>query len=809
MRVPYRWLLEHVDVSIDPREAAERLTMAGVEAEVEPVSKGVSGVKVGRIVRVRRHPDADRLELCLVDLGDGRPVQFVSGAPNLVEGARVAAALPGATLPGGRRVDRAEFRGQESAGMLCSARELGLYEDRPEEEAGILILPDDAPLGEDAARVLSLDDETLVLAITPNRGDCQSVRGVARELSAITGAPMRPFGAEEETEGAGGPRELQGLIVEIVDEELCPRYSAALVDELEIGPSPLWMQARLRASGLRPINNLVDVTNYVMLELGQPLHAFDRDRVAQGRIVIRPARDGEKIVTLDGVERELEEGMLLIADPEKAIGVAGVMGGLNSEVTDRTSRTVIESAHFSAASVGRTARRLGLRSEAAVRFEKGVDPAGTVRALRRAIHLLESMGAGHGSPAVVDLRPRPIHPARVLLRPERANSLLGLDLGTQEMCDLLRRLGMETSPVDDGVEVTVPTRRPDVTMEADLIEEIGRLYGYDRIDATMPRGTLTRGSLPPREEGAAEAARALCLCGLSEVVTYSFADPDAWDRLGLPEAHPWRSMVRLANPLRREHSALRTTLVPGLLEVLRYNASRGVEDLCVFEVGTVYVPRSLPVTGLPDERLSAGVAAMGRCEEPHWSGGAHRTDFYWLKGVLEEFADAMGCTGVSFSGARRPLLHPSRAAEMLIGGEVVGFLGELGPAAAERYALEQRALVAELDLERILEIRGGPARYTPVPRFPSSRRDISMILLLDVPAERVERVLREAGGELLEEARLFDVYSGDPVPDGHRSLAYSLIYRAPDRTLTDREVDAAHDGVRSALEESLGARLRS
>jgi len=857
MLVSYRWLKEYVDVDAGPEEVAEALTMAGVAVEgVKRSGMGASvgagvaaaggvgtgGLRVARLSGARRHPASDHLWLCDVDAGEGFSRQVVCGAPNVRAGDMVALALPGATLPGGRRIEETVLRGQASSGMLVSARELGLFEDRPEMEAGILVLPADAPLGADAVPYLGLDDAILAMDLTPNRGDCLSVVGVAREVAALFALPLRlPAtlgGGEAAAAGGAGdagsaaPWPERVVPVAIEAPTLCPRYSALVLDGVRIGPSPGWLQERVRAAGMRPINNVVDVTNYVMLEVGQPLHAFDYAQLAGGRIVVREARPGERIVTLDGSERELAAGTLLICDGRRPVAVAGVMGGLDSEVTDKTTVILLESAHFLFSSVRRTARRLGLPSEASSRFEKGVDPMGTMAALARAHEFLLKVGAARGATAWADEWPGRVEPLRIALRPARVNAVLSLDLEAAAMAGYLRRLGFETSAPragegaggsDDGgqdggvggaIEVTVPTRRPDITHEIDLIEEIGRLHGFAGIPATLPQGALTAGRRSDRADLASRARATLAAAGLDEVVTYAFSDPATWDRWGLPPDHPWRRMLLLRNPLSSDRAALRTSLLPGLLDALAFNMARQVAGGAAFEVAKVYRPKDLPPRGLVPEPVLVAAAAAGEVSPKTWHTPAVRADYYFMKGVVQGLLEQLGCQKPRFEAAVGAAagvagLHPGRAARVSFDGTAAGFVGELLPALAAAYRLPEGTCVMELELDALAENMAPAAQYVAPPRYPAVVRDLAFVVDAAVPAERVEAVIRGAGGALLEEVRLFDVYQGPSIPDGCRSLAYTLAYRLAERTLTDPEVDAAHDEVRRALVTGLGATLRS
>lgn len=823
MRVPYRWLQEYVDVGLGPDALAEALTMQGLGVEaVERSGPAFSGVVTGRVLAVAPHPNADRLRVCTVDVGEAEPRAIVCGAPNVAAGQTVPVALPGAVLPGGVTIGEARLRGVLSRGMICSARELGLPD--PTGGAGILALAEPFPPGRDLGEALGLDEAVLVLELTPNYAmHCQSMLGVAREVAAMTGGAVRPpaSAVREATRPAEAAVE-----VRVDDPDLCPRYVARVIEGVRIGPSPLWMQRRLEAAGMRPINNVVDVTNYVMLETGQPLHAFDLHRLegegGRKRIVVRRARTGETLVTLDGAVRRLEADDLVIADGAdggRAVALAGVMGGENSEVTAATTAVLLESASFHSLGVRRTARRLALPSEASSRFEKWVDPEGCRAAADRAMALLQELAGGEVLAGAVDVYPRPAAPRRIAARSAWINGFLGTALSDAEMGAIFERLGFEVGDFHAGsILVTVPTRRPDIEGEADLAEEVARLHGYNRIPVTLPRSPAVPAA-PSRERRLAAEARAVCLAaGLNEVMTYSFMNPAGFDRIGLPADDPRRRAVPLANPLSEDQGVLRTCLLPLLLEVAAANVRHRCTDVAVFEIGRVYLPKGLPVSELPEERLSLGAVLLGAADRGGWYGPAVEADFYHVKGLVEALCRRLGVDGAAFETHAAPGYHPGRTARLLApagpapgeaGGETLGVLGELHPETARAYDLPGRVLAVELDLTALMA-RARPVRaYRPLPRFPASDRDLAVLVPDAVPAARVEATIAEAGGNLLESVRLFDLYRGAGVPEGWRSLAYSLVYRAADRTLTDAEVDAVHDRVRAALAERLGAQLRS
>jgi phenylalanyl-tRNA synthetase beta subunit len=920
MRVPYKWLQQYVAVDLPPQELAAKLTMAGLAVEdIDNLAPGFQGVVAGRINSITPHPNSDHLVVCRVDAG--RELQLVTGAPNVYEGQAAAVALDGARLPGGQAIRRSTFRGVDSEGMLCSAQELGLDVAliSPEDREGIITLPPDAAPGADVAAVLGLNDVVLVLELTPNRADCLSVINVAREVAALTGAPLNlPAITVPEDE-----RRLADLAtVAIEAPDLCARYVARLVSGVRIGPSPAWLQARLRAAGMRPINNVVDITNFIMLEMGQPLHAFDYDLLQQHAIIVRRAEPGEKLQTLDNVERELDAEMLVIADAARPVAVAGVMGGLDTEVTPETTNILIEAAHFDGASIRRTSRRLGLRSEASTRFERGVNLEGAAAAADRAAQLMAELAGGSVARGRIDCYVKQRRPVVIFLRPQRVNYLLGTDLAPAAMKELLARLHLraeetgavaardgsgaacrsaypgnadpaaavagagsrpegipiadtgnymegipvgatsssrggiqlgdvdgplesipvadagsrpEGTPAGDGdshgdgrqsgtgtpvshqsptsnfphltsiLRVAVPAYRSDLTQEIDLVEEIARLYGYNNIPVTLPGNITAREKETPAQRCEEAGRQAAAAAGLAEVITYSFTGPRALDQLQLPPDHPWRRTVKVQNPLREEQSIMRPSLLPGLLEAAARNASRRVMPVAIFEMGRVFIPSPRQ---LPDEPLHLGGLVMGVTSRG-WNWPAVEMDFYYLKGVVENILARAGGREITWEAAAAyPFLHPGRAATIHCGDATLGFLGEVHPDVLAALDLPARACVFELDWERAGNLDRRQVGYEPLPRFPAVERDLAVVVPAGVPAAAVASAIQEAAGAMLRVCTLFDVYQGAPVPAGYRSLAYSLVYQLPDRTLTDAEVNAAQERVQAALQDRMGATLR-
>jgi phenylalanyl-tRNA synthetase beta chain len=789
-----------VNVPVPAGELAERLTLAGVAVDrVDEPGKDVAGVVAGEVREVRPHPNADRLVIARVGTGKGE-LQIVTGAMNFKVGDVVPVAPVGATLMGGLTIRRAKFRGVESWGMLCAADELGVGDDHE----GILILPPDTPVGVDVGPMLGLDDLILELDLTPNRGDCLSVRGVAREVAAILNLPLKtpPSVFAESAEQAVEP-----VRVDIENLRLCGRYVARLIMDVRVEPSPLWLQRRLFAAGVRPINNIVDVTNYVMLEWGQPQHAFDYDMVTGGHVIVRNARPGEVLVTLDGIERRLTPEMLLIADSRKAIGIAGVMGGLDSEVTAGTTRILLESAYFNPASIRRTSKTLGLRSEAVTRFEKGVDPEGCLRAADRTVELMHKIGAGRVVTGAVDVHPEPYVPKTIILRPERIEHILGTAVPIEEIRGILERLGFAPREAEERLVVGVPSHRSDVTREIDLIEEVARIHGYDRIPPTLPFGATTAGVRTTAQVLETDLKKLLVACGFAEAITYTFVHRKVFDRLRLPEASERRRVVELRNPLNEDQTIMRTLLYPCLLDVLVRNYQRRVTNAALFEIGRIYLPRE--GSSLPEERLTLAIALMGRTPAD-WRRKGEPLDFFHLKGSLETVARRIGLGSLTFiPEGDEPSFHPRRTARVVVGETSLGVMGEIHPEVLEAYDLPRRVVVAEIDMECLLSLEKQGARFVSLPRFPSVDRDLAFVIRDDIPVQEVTAAIRKAGGELLHELRLFDVYTGRQVRDGHRSLGFALSFRAGDRTLTDEEVGRHLETIIRTLEKVFGAELRA
>ncbi|MGA2409460.1 MAG: phenylalanine--tRNA ligase subunit beta [Candidatus Binataceae bacterium] len=813
MKLPLGWLKEFVTIDASVEELSRRLTFAGIEVEnVETVTPSFSGVYVAKVLKVEKHPNADRLRLCEVDAGPAGHFKVVCGAPNARAGITAALAKVGARLGGGAHaqgsgsfedvapLQAAEIRGVRSEGMLCSEAELGLSKDH----AGILELPGDAPAGQDLAHYLKMADTVLDIAITPNRGDCLSILGLAREAAALFGIQLKlphfkPFGAGSSSDGLR-------VTVDVQSPDGCPRYAALAMADVGIGPSPVWLRRRLELCGMRSLNNVVDVTNYVMLELGQPLHAFDADRIARHAIIVRRAGTGREFETLDNVKRTLEPADLLIADPEKPLALAGVMGGLNSEIAASTSRIVLESAYFEPMTIARTARRLGLRSEASYRFERGIDRDGQIRALNRAAELIAQTAGGHAAGPVIDIDAQPAKPREIIFDLGAMTAILGVKVPAETAKSRLTAIGATVEEIAaDRFKVIPPPFRPDLNETADLAEEIARLAGLSEIPAILPLRPTVVTARDPHRDFIKRAREVMIGCGLVEAKTIAFIAPADNERFaGLGEEEP----VRVANPLSAELSELRRSLLPGLLAALRFNLNREATSFHAFEIGKVFGSRD----GIPAEHerlagVSYGDFALAAIGQP-----ALKADFWTGKGIVETFFRSAGVlAAIAFepAGGQAPLLHPGRSAVIKLGGKFIGMAGELHPVEALRLELSNHCVLFEVDLPHFGSY-GSITRQEigAPPRFPAVRRDLALVIDRGVPADTVVRTIAGIDSALLESVELFDVYEGSPVPPGKKSVALTCRYRGKDRTLTDEEVNRAHAALVERANALLGAVLR-
>lgn len=796
MRVPLRWLEEFVAVDVPPERLAELLDLSGTKVEaVHRPSGDIAGVTVAEVQEILPHPNADNLSLVDVDSGGGDTQRVVCGAKNFAVGDRVPLAQVGARLPEMEITER-KIRGEISRGMLCSAAELGVSSDA----AGILVLPADAELGTDVVSLLGLDDTVFELEVTPNRPDCMSILGVAREVAAILRNELKVPDAElQATQPLVSPVE-----VTVQDTSGCPRYLARYMDNVSVGPSPAWMASRLLSVGVRPISNVVDATNYVLFELGQPLHAFDAGKVHDQHIIVRRAKRGEVIRTLDGQDRHLDPDDVLITDKKKILAIAGVMGGGDSEVAAETTTVILESAHFHPASVAFTSRRHGLRTEASARFERGSDPEVVELAAARAAGLMASLAGARVSETVTDIYPEPIERRKISLRPQRAGALLGAGVATQQQVQYLTALGLEVSERGSTLDVEVPTFRPDLTREVDLIEEVGRLAGFERLPATLPPG---RSGRLDREQSAERALRRLLAdVGLHEAWTSSFMSPRDLEWLGLTADDPAASSVRLSNPMSEDEPAMRTTLLPGLLRAAALNERQRASGVALFEIARVYEPSDQQ---LPREALVAAAVMTGARRTSAWDSPEEGWSFFDGKGIVEAVFDSLGLDRPGFTPVSGLPFHPTRAAAITFNGATAGALGELHPDVARRWDIERRAVAFELALAPLLAALPPKTKVTQLSRFPSNFVDLALVVDASVPAEEPQKIITEAAGAELASVRLFDVYEGDQIPSGKKSLAFALELRSAERTLTDGEAAAVRDRVVEALSERLGAQLRT
>ncbi|MDR1572535.1 MAG: phenylalanine--tRNA ligase subunit beta [Clostridiales Family XIII bacterium] len=786
MLVPLSWLKEYVSIDADTDEFCGDMIMSGSNIEgVASYGEGWDRIVTGRILSVRKHEDSDHLLVTSVDVGAEAPLQIVTGAQNVYEGAFVPVALEGCVLPDGTRIKKGRLRGVDSFGMLCSAQELG-FEDRTVPLAcrdGIWTMDEGGAPGTPFAEAYGLVDAVVDFDITPNRPDCLSIIGMAREAAAVFDS--RLVCPEAGAGGRGGGKASDFIEVEIRRPELCPRYIASVVTGVKVRQSPWWMQKRLMLAGMRPINNIVDITNYVLLEYGHPLHAFDIRAVEGGRIVVDTASEGEIFTTLDGVERAMGGGTLMIRDAARPIGIAGVMGGLNSVIRDDTETILIECACFGSEGIRQSARKLGLRTEASARYEKGVDPRLSETAAARARALVELLGAGTVAEGAVDVWNRAEDAPPIVLRPGRANMLLGTDICPSEMRDCLERLEMAVGERDGAFEVRPPSVRMDLKEEVDLVEEVARIYGYDRLRPTLPKGGCAA-AVPVGYALRGLAREALTGMGYNEIQTYSFAGPGA--------AEGARGLVRIMNPLGEDNSAMRASLLPNMLEALGLNCSRKLARARAFEIGNTFAMAE--GDGPPQERMSLSIGAYG---------GA---DFFALKGAIAELFRKFGLELDCEAECGEPAYHPGRCARALAGGRAFGLFGELNPDLAERHGINARCCAGELDIEGLIAAADMARSYSPLPRYPSAERDMALVVGEDITVRQIEDVMRGAGGGMLESVRLFDVYRGRQIGEGMKSVAFSLVYRLPDRTLTDTEVSKRHGRLLSELESRLGATLR-
>ena len=804
MNTSLSWIKAYVPgLDVTAQEYTDAMTLTGTKVETfEKLDADLDKIVIGQILSIERHPDADKLIICQVNIGE-KTIQIVTGAPNVhvgdkvpvvLDGGRVAGGHDGKKTPGGIPIKKGKLRGIESDGMMCSIEELGssrdMYPEAP--EYGIYIFPEDAVVGESAVKALGLDDVVFEYEITSNRVDCYSVIGIAREAAATFRKEFKPPVVTK----TGNEEDASDYIkVRVENERLCPRYCARVVKNIKIGPSPKWMQRRLASVGIRPINNLVDITNYVMEEYGQPMHAYDYDTLASHEIVVRRAGAGEKFVTLDGQERTMDENVLMICDGEKAVGIAGIMGGENSMITDDVKTMMFEAACFDGTNIRLSAKRIGLRTDASGKFEKGLDPNNAEDAINRACQLIEELGAGEVVGGIVDVYTKKKEPVRIPFQPERINALLGTDVSEEDMLSYFKKIDLGYDA--EKREVIAPTFRHDLFRMADLAEEVARFYGYDNIPTTLPKGESTLGKLPfeVRIEGIARDVAEFS--GFSESMNYSFESPKVFDKLLIPKDSELRKPIVISNPLGEDFSVMRTLPLNGMLSSLAFNYNHRNKNVRLYELAKVYLPKTLPLTELPDERVQFTLGMYGE------------GDFYVMKGVVEEFFSKAGIRGkISYDPkAGKTFLHPGRQANIIYNGEVMGYLGEIHPQVADNYGIGDKTYVAVLDMPVVVKYADFDRKFTGIARFPAVTRDLSMVVPHEILAGDIEDMIVQRGGKILESYQLFDVYEGSQIKAGYKSMAYSVVFRAKDKTLEESEINTAMKKILNGL-SSMGIELR-
>ncbi len=795
MNLPMSWLSDYMDIDVTPKEYSDKLTMTGSKVEgYENMGENVENVVAGKVLTCEDHPDSDHLHVCTVDAGTGEVLQIVCGAPNVKEGIIVPVALVGAKLPGGIKIKKGKLRGVESYGMLCSHDELGITEDMLgyEPEYGILILPEDTEIGTDIKDLFGMNETVVEFEITSNRPDCFSIIGLARETAASFN---KKFTIPEVKFTENDENIADTISVEVQDKDKCKRYCARMVKNVKIGPSPSWMQERLRACGVRPINNIVDITNYVLLEYGQPMHAFDLRDLQDKKIIVRRASEGEVIKTLDEQDRELTADDLVIADGKRAVAIAGVMGGFNSEVKEDTTTVIFESATFDGASVRLTAQRVGLRTESSSRYEKGLDYNNTVPAVERACQLVEQLGCGENVGGMIDVMGNVKDMETLPFRPEKINAFLGTDIPTEEMVKYFDALGIKTDL--ENMTVTPPSFRPDLEGEADIAEEVARFYGYDKIPVTLLSGEATCGKKTERQQMQDEVNELLNAQGMYEIYTYTFTSPSIFDKLNIPSDSNLRNVVKISNPLGEDTSVMRTTTIASMLDILARNYNYRNASARLYEVGKIFIP-SEKEGELPSEPVKITMGMYG-----------DKVDFYDIKGICESLFANLHVENVKYEAVtNNSTFHPGRCAKISVGGKVLGIIGEIHPAVGRKFGIETPVYIGELDFENIFLNINTDVKFKELPKYPAVTRDIAMLVDKNVPVAEIEEIIKKASGKMIESVQLFDVYEGEQIPEGKKSVAYSAVYRASDRSLTGEEVQKVFDKVVKNLENQLGAQLR-
>lgn len=810
MQVSIKWLKDYIDFTETPEQLADKLTMAGIPVEnvVDP-GEGLEKVVTGRIEKLEPHQNSDHLQICTMNVGLAENIIIVTGAQNVAEGQVVPVAMVGAHLPNGMKISKGKLRGVASNGMLCSAQELKLdLEKLPEEQkTGIFILPSDTPVGIPAKDVLGLNDVVLEFELTANRADCFSVFGLVREIAAITG--NKPHFPEIKVNEDDNTKLNDIFSVEIADPDLCSRFSTRMLKNVKIGPSPEWMQQRLEGAGIRSINNVVDVTNFVMIELGHPMHAYDYDKITGKKLIARRAIEGEELHTLDDTSRKAKGKMLVIADSEKAAGLAGIMGGFETEITDTTTTVVLESADFYGPCIRRTARACGLSSEASGRFERGVDSETTIKALDRAAQLLQEMGACTVCEGIVDVYPNPKQANYVTFTPEQINNHLGTNIAKDVMLNIITSVGFDvTKDENDEITVKVPSWRNDVTCMADISEEIARLHGFDKIKSTLPNGVSMQGTQSAKQTFIDKVKASLSSQGLYETISFALTNEETFNKLNIPQDSPLRKAVPIMNPLSDEYPLVRTTLLSSIFDNLARNLARKNDDVALFEVGSVFFPKALPVTELPDEVVKIAGAITGRRNAQGWNQTNDMVDFYDAKGIIEELLANLRVTRYTVEAGTHYAMHPGKTALFKKGRDVIATVGEVHPAVLSAYGITKPVYIFELDATIVMKYMAKDLKYKALPKYPATSRDLAMLVDVDVNAADIEKAMTKAAGQNLTQITLFDVYTGKQVEEGQKSLAFSLTFQSNDKTLTDAEIDPAIEKIVAKLQKDFNANLR-
>ena len=805
MLVSYNWLKQYVDLDgISAADIAEKMTRGGVEIDfVHSLNQGATSLVAGYVQSCTQHPDADKLNICKVDIGEDEPVQIICGAANIAEGQTVVVAKIGARLPGDIKIKKAKLRGELSQGMICSLQELGFDANLVSKEVaeGIYVFPNAVTPGTDALEALNLTDEVLELDLTPNRSDCLNMLGVAYEVAALYG---KEVSLPDEDVQLDSEKAESFISVEVENKEEASYYEAIMIQDVQVGTSPQWLQNRLMAAGIRPINNVVDITNYVLLEYGQPLHAFDYDKLASDKIVVRRAKDGEELITLDGQTRSLSKEQLVITNGEYPVALAGVMGGQNTEVDRETKTILLEAAVFQSSLVRQSSRAFGLRSDSSTRFEKGVNPENTPHAAKRAAKLIKELASGRVLSGETRMDAREVTEPKIDLKLEKMNERLGMELTAVEIASIFDKLRFPYEQTEEGFVVTAPIRRPDLQIQEDLYEEVARIYGYDNIPTTLPEGATTQGALTPYQSKRRRLARYLEASGLSQVITYSLTSPAKAKAYKKED----QSLIQLSMPMSEERSTMRTSLLPHLYDVLSYNVNRKNQNVHVFEIGSIFKSTEETLLTQPSEQEYLAGALTGVWQENSWQGEKKVVDFFVIKGVIEGIAAELGLQDViTYKQSTRSHMHPGRTAELLLNGETIGYLGQLHPT-VQREADLRETFVFEIDLQSILHYDVSVVQYEALPRFPSIVRDIALVVNKEQAAGELESIILDAGGELLKQVQLFDHYEGEHLEDGKKSLAFSLTYLDPEKTLRDTDVEEIHQVVLARLESEAGATLR-